>query len=89
MVSRRRCWAEGWRDRVWRRRKCTTGANGSLRPAPSADTNVFNLTSILLSDYSPIRLLSQGASLAGTHSEWGLSLGLGSSDQAAGPGWLL
>lgn len=36
------------------------GVMGGLHPAPSADTNVFNLTSILLSDYSPIRLLSRG-----------------------------
>lgn len=36
------------------------GLMGGLCPAPSADTNVFNLTSILLSDYSPIRLLSRG-----------------------------
>lgn len=37
----RRCWAEVWKRRKYRE------ANGSLGPAPPADTNVFNLTSIL------------------------------------------
>lgn len=64
------------------------GLMGGLRPVPAADTNVFNLTSILLSDFTH-QAAEPRASLAGTHSEWGLGLGLGSSEQAAGTGRLL